>query len=203
MLGIIDIDVMGFVWRIDFSVTSTRISTTKQPAKQGCAKSKVKETTKNKVMHEKRHTSIYDAPPVKIACRCDPREDFGGSHPDPNLAYASDLVARMGLDGNGQPLQQTGDQSAAAEPPSLGAAADGDGDRNMILGRRFFVTPSDSLAVIAANAEAVPYFARAGGLGGAARSMPTSGALDRVCEKQGVPMFETPTGWKFFGCVRK
>lgn len=154
-------------------------------------------------MHEKRHTSIYDAPPVKIACRCDPREDFGGSHPDPNLAYASDLVARMGLDGNGQPLQQTGDQSAAAEPPSLGAAADGDGDRNMILGRRFFVTPSDSLAVIAANAEAVPYFARAGGLGGAARSMPTSGALDRVCEKQGVPMFETPTGWKFFGCVRK
>lgn len=114
----------------------------------------------------------------------------------------------MGLDGNGQPLQQTaGDQSAAAaaaaEPPSLGAAADGDADRNMILGRRFFVTPSDSLAVIAANAEAVPYFARAGGLGGAARSMPTSGALDRVCEKQGVPMFETPTGWKFFGCGRK
>lgn len=102
----------------------------------------------------------------------------------------------MGLDGNGQPQEAT-----AAEPPSLGAAADGDGDRNMILGRRFFVTPSDSLAVIAANAEAVPYFARAGGLGGAARSMPTSGALDRVCEKQGVPMFETPTGWKFFGYV--
>lgn len=140
-----------------------------------------------------------------LSCRCDPREDFGGSHPDPNLAYASDLVARMGLDGNGQPLQRTAaDQSAAeaaAEPPSLGAAADGDADRNMILGRRFFVTPSDSLAVIAANAAAVPYFARAGGLGGAARSMPTSGALDRVCEKQGVPMFETPTGWKFFGYV--
>lgn len=137
--------------------------------------------------------------------RCDPRKDFGGSHPDPNLAYASDLVARMGLDGNGQPLQQTADQSTkeAAEPPSLGAAADGDADRNMILGRRFFVTPSDSLAVIAANAAAVPYFARAGGLGGAARSMPTSGALDRVCEKQGVPMFETPTGWKFFGYARK
>ncbi|CAN0457211.1 unnamed protein product, partial [Hapterophycus canaliculatus] len=111
---------------------------------------------------------------------CDPREDFGGTHPDPNLAYASGLVRRMGLDGNGQPLssrqqqqQQTtveggADQSGAdEEPPSLGAAADGDADRNMILGRRFFVTPSDSLAVIAANAAtAVPYFARAGGLGG-------------------------------------
>lgn len=104
----------------------------------------------------------------------------------------------MGLDSSGQPLQGEAD---AAEPPTLGAAADGDADRNMILGRRFFVTPSDSLAVIAANAAAVPYFARAGGLGGAARSMPTSGALDRVCEKQGVPMFETPTGWKFFGCA--
>lgn len=133
--------------------------------------------------------------------RCDPREDFGGSHPDPNLTYASDLVARMGLDGNGQPTDQSATE--AAEPPSLGAAADGDADRNMILGRRFFVTPSDSLAVIAANAAAVPYFARAGGLGGAARSMPTSGALDRVCEKQGIPMFETPTGWKFFGYVPK
>ncbi|CAB1105895.1 unnamed protein product [Ectocarpus sp. CCAP 1310/34] len=129
--------------------------------------------------------------------RCDPREDFGGGHPDPNLTYASDLVRRMGLDSSGQPLQ--GAAADAAEPPTLGAAADGDADRNMILGRRFFVTPSDSLAVIAANAAAVPYFARAGGLGGAARSMPTSGALDRVCERQGVPMFETPTGWKFFG----
>ena len=133
-----------------------------------------------------------------IIHRCDPREDFGGSHPDPNLAYAPDLVNRMGLDGSGQalPLDQSGGQP---EPPSLGAAADGDADRNMILGKRFFVTPSDSLAVIAANAEAVPYFKKAGGLGGAARSMPTSGALDRVCEAKGVPMFETPTGWKFFG----
>lgn len=138
-----------------------------------------------------------------VSKRCDPREDFGGSHPDPNLAYASDLVGRMGLDGNGQPLAADDDdddpKGGAAEPPSFGAAADGDADRNMILGKRFFVTPSDSLAVIAANAEAVPYFERAGGLGGAARSMPTSGALDRVCDAKGVPMFETPTGWKFFG----
>lgn len=124
-------------------------------------------------------------------------DDFGGGHPDPNLAYASDLVRRMGLDGNGQPLPINNANNE--EPPTLGAAADGDADRNMILGKRFFVTPSDSLAVIAANAKAVPYFERAGGLGGAARSMPTSGALDRVCEAQGVPMFETPTGWKFFG----
>lgn len=100
----------------------------------------------------------------------------------------------MGLDRNGQPLPTGG-----TEPPTLGAAADGDADRNMIVGRRFFVTPSDSLAVIAANIKVIPYFARAGGLGGAARSMPTSRALDRVCEANGVPMFETPTGWKFFG----
>lgn len=133
---------------------------------------------------------------AKYFNRCEPLEDFGGGHPDPNLAYASDLVRRMGLDGNGRPLPATDDQD---EPPTLGAAADGDADRNMIIGKRFFVTPSDSLAVIAANAHAVPYFARAGALGGAARSMPTSGALDRVCEKAGVPMFETPTGWKFFG----
>lgn len=125
-------------------------------------------------------------------------EDFGGNHPDPNLTYASDLVRRMGLDREGQPLPE-GEGPADGNVPSLGAAADGDADRNMILGKRFFVTPSDSLAVIAANAEAIPYFARAGGLGGAARSMPTSGALDRVCEAKGVPMFETPTGWKFFG----
>lgn len=106
----------------------------------------------------------------------------------------------MGLDVSGQPLANDDlPDSSSDEPPSLGAAADGDADRNMILGRRFFVTPSDSLALVAANAEAVPYFERAGGLGGAARSMPTSGALDRVCEAKGVPMFETPTGWKFFG----
>ena len=145
------------------------------------------------------HTA--DFPPlfmILLLCRCDPREDFGGSHPDPNLTYAPDLVRRMGLDGSGQALTLA-ESDGQPEPPSLGAAADGDADRNMILGRRFFVTPSDSLAVIAANAAAVPYFERAGGLGGAARSMPTSGALDRVCSAKGVPMFETPTGWKFFG----
>lgn len=104
----------------------------------------------------------------------------------------------MGLDPQGQPLVD-GPGNDGQEPPSLGAATDGDADRNMILGKRFFVTPSDSLAVIAANVGAVPYFERAGGLGGAARSMPTSGALDRVCLAKGIPMFETPTGWKFFG----
>ena len=124
---------------------------------------------------------------------CEPSEDFGGGHPDPNLIYAADLVQRMGLrpDGSAAP--------DAAAAPVLGAAADGDADRNMILGRGFFVTPSDSLAVIAAHAHLLPWFARAGGLKALARSMPTSGAVDRVAEALGVPLFETPTGWKFFG----
>ena len=86
-----------------------------------------------------------------------------------------------------------------ASVPTLGAAQDGDADRNMILGKGFFVTPSDSVAIIAANAHAIPYFSRAGGLKGVARSMPTSAALDRVAHKQGIPLFEVPTGWKFFG----
>ena len=110
-----------------------------------------------------------------------PLEDFGGGHPDPNLTYAHELVEIMyGIDA-----------------PDLGAASDGDGDRNMILGRGFFVTPSDSLAVIAANAALAPGYAA--GIAGIARSMPTSAAADRVAEKLGVPCFETPTGWKFFG----
>ncbi|RAL50909.1 unnamed protein product [Cuscuta campestris] len=110
-----------------------------------------------------------------------PLEDFGHGHPDPNLTYAKDLVNIMyGEDG-----------------PDFGSASDGDGDRNMILGRGFFVTPSDSVAVIAANAkEAIPYFKS--GLKGLARSMPTSGALDRVAEKLHLPFYEVPTGWKFF-----
>lgn len=110
-----------------------------------------------------------------------PLEDFGHGHPDPNLTYAKDLVSIMyGEDG-----------------PDFGSASDGDGDRNMILGRGFFVTPSDSVAVIAANAkEAIPYFRS--GLKGLARSMPTSGALDRVAEKLNLPFYEVPTGWKFF-----
>lgn len=110
-----------------------------------------------------------------------PREDFGGGHPDPNLTYAHDLVEIM--------------YGAAA--PDFGAASDGDGDRNMILGKRFFVTPSDSLALLAANATLAPAYKQ--GLAGVARSMPTSAAVDRVAQALHIPCFETPTGWKFFG----
>jgi phosphoglucomutase len=110
-----------------------------------------------------------------------PLEDFGGGHPDPNLTYAHELVEII----------------YGADAPDFGAASDGDGDRNMVLGRGFFVTPSDSLAVIAANATLAPGYAA--GIAGIARSMPTSAAADRVAEKLGVPCYETPTGWKFFG----
>lgn len=111
-----------------------------------------------------------------------PLEDFGGRHPDPNLAHAPELVAHMN----------------AADAPDLGAACDGDGDRNLILGRNFFVSPGDSLAVIAEHAAtSIPGY-RAG-LAGLARSMPTSTAVDRVAAAQGVHCYETPTGWKFFG----
>ena len=110
-----------------------------------------------------------------------PLPDFGGGHPDPNPTYADELVARM----------------CAADAPDFGAASDGDGDRNMIVGRRFIVTPSDSLAVLAANATLVPGYAA--GLKGVARSMPTSGAVDRVAQALDIPCYETPTGWKFFG----
>ncbi|XP_061986720.1 phosphoglucomutase, cytoplasmic isoform X2 [Populus nigra] len=119
---------------------------------------------------------------------CVPKEDFGGGHPDPNLTYAKELVARMGL----------GKSNSEVEPPEFGAASDGDADRNMILGKRFFVTPSDSVAIIAANAvEAIPYFSA--GLKGVARSMPTSAALDVVAKNLNLKFFEVPTGWKFFG----
>jgi phosphoglucomutase len=110
-----------------------------------------------------------------------PLPDFGGGHPDPNPTYAEELVKLMHAD----------------DAPDFGAASDGDGDRNMILGRRFIVTPSDSLAVLAANAHLVKGYA--GGLKGVARSMPTSGAVDRVAEALKIPCYETPTGWKFFG----
>ncbi|KAI5670161.1 hypothetical protein M9H77_10525 [Catharanthus roseus] len=111
-----------------------------------------------------------------------PLEDFGHGHPDPNLTYAKDLVNIL----------------YSKDGPDFGAASDGDGDRNMILGRGFFVTPSDSVAIIAANAQAaIPYFQT--GPKGLARSMPTSGALDRVAQKLNLPFFEVPTGWKFFG----
>ncbi len=110
-----------------------------------------------------------------------PLPDFGQGHPDPNLTYAEELVKIMWQEGG----------------PDFGAASDGDGDRNMILGNRFFVTPSDSLAVMAANANRVPGYQK--GLAGIARSMPTSQAADRVAQKRGFACYETPTGWKFFG----
>ena len=110
-----------------------------------------------------------------------PLPDFGGGHPDPNPVWASDLMEAM----------------MAGDAPDFGAASDGDGDRNMIVGRGVYVTPSDSLAVLAANATLAPGYAR--GLAGVARSMPTSRAADLVAEKAGIGSYETPTGWKFFG----
>ena len=110
-----------------------------------------------------------------------PLPDFGHHHPDPNLVHAKALYERM----------------MAPDAPDFGAASDGDGDRNLIIGRHCYVTPSDSLAVLAANAHLAPGYAQ--GLKGIARSMPTSGAADRVAEKLGIPLCETPTGWKFFG----
>ena len=113
-----------------------------------------------------------------------PLPDFGGHHPDPNLVYAADLVARLADD----------------NAPDFGAACDGDGDRNLILGRRFFVSPGDSLALIAEHAkDAIPAFRD--GLAGVARSMPTSTAADRVARELGIRFYETPTGWKFFGSL--
>jgi phosphoglucomutase len=112
-----------------------------------------------------------------------PLEDFGGHHPDPNLVHAKVLYDLM----------------MSPEAPVLGAASDGDGDRNLIIGKHCFITPSDSLAMLAANAHLAPGYAR--GLAGIARSMPTSAAADRVAEALGIPMFETPTGWKFFGTL--
>ena len=110
-----------------------------------------------------------------------PLPDFGGGHPDPNLVHAKDLLDLM----------------MAADAPDLGAASDGDGDRNLIIGRGIFVAPSDSLAMLAANAHLAPAYR--GGIVGVARSMPTSGAVDRVAAALGIPCYETPTGWKFFG----
>jgi len=110
-----------------------------------------------------------------------PLEDFGKGHPDPNPIWAKDLMDLMMSD----------------TAPDIGAASDGDGDRNMIVGKDAYVTPSDSLAILAANAHLAPAYAK--GLAGIARSMPTSGASDRVAEKLGIGSYETPTGWKFFG----
>ena len=110
-----------------------------------------------------------------------PKEDFGGGHPDPNLVHAETLAELM----------------FSEQSPDLGAASDGDGDRNMIVGKHIFVTPSDSLAIIAANADLVPAYKNK--VSGIARSMPTSQAPDQVAKKLGLELYETPTGWKFFG----
>jgi phosphoglucomutase len=120
------------------------------------------------------------APPSSVVAST-PLPDFGGGHPDPNPIYAKDLMRTM----------------FAPDAPDFGAASDGDGDRNMIVGRGFVVTPSDSLAVLAAHADRVPGYAR--GLAGIARSMPTSRAADRVAARLGIACHETPTGWKYFG----
>ncbi len=119
--------------------------------------------------------------PAGTAHNFHPLPDFGGHHPDPNLVHAKALY----------------DEVMSKDGPDFGAASDGDGDRNMVVGKGMFVTPSDSLAVIAANATVAPGYKK--GLAGIARSMPTSGAADRVAEKLGIGIYETPTGWKFFG----
>jgi phosphoglucomutase len=119
--------------------------------------------------------------PAGTVVNAEPKEDFGGLHPDPNPAYADDLIAHL----------------MAPDAPDMGAASDGDADRNMILGRGFIVSPSDSLAVLTAHATKVPGYAS--GLAGVARSMPTSTAADRVAKALGIACYETPTGWKFFG----
>jgi phosphoglucomutase len=119
--------------------------------------------------------------PVGTVVNGEPLTDFGGHHPDPNPVHARELMDTM----------------FGPDAPDFGAASDGDGDRNMIVARGLFVTPSDSLAVLAAHAHLAPGYA--GGLAGVARSMPTSRAVDRVAKRLGIETYETPTGWKFFG----
>jgi phosphoglucomutase len=118
--------------------------------------------------------------PSSSTQNCEPKPDFGGGHPDPNLVYAHSLVEAV-------------DKNSI----HFGAASDGDGDRNMIYGANAFVSPGDSLAIIAHHAKLIPYF-KEQGVYGLARSMPTSGAVDRVAKAQGLQCYETPTGWKFF-----
>ena len=121
--------------------------------------------------------------PAEALANATPLPDFGGGHPDPNPVYAKELIDLM----------------MGPDAPDFGAATDGDGDRNMIVGRGCYVTPSDSLAVLAANAHLAPGYKA--GLAGVARSMPTSRAVDRVAAALGIPVYETPTGWKFFGTL--
>ena len=119
--------------------------------------------------------------PAGTVSNAEPLPDFGGRHPDPNPVHAAELMALM----------------HGTDAPDFGAASDGDGDRNMIVAPGLFVTPSDSLAILAAHAHLAPGYAA--GLAGVARSMPTSRAVDRVAARLGIPCYETPTGWKFFG----
>ncbi len=121
--------------------------------------------------------------PAGTVINGEPKEDFGGGHPDPNAVHAAVLINEM----------------MAPDGPDFGAASDGDGDRNLIVGKGILVTPSDSLAILAANAHLAPGYAK--GIAGIARSMPTSQAADRVAKKRGVDLYETPTGWKFFGTL--
>jgi phosphoglucomutase len=121
--------------------------------------------------------------PSGTAVNAVPLPDFGGNHPDPNPTYAAELIGAI----------------AAADGPDFGAASDGDGDRNMVVGRDGPIGPSDSLAILAANARLVPWFRD--GLPGVARSMPTSRAVDRVAASLGIDCYETPTGWKYFGSL--
>src|SRR3954447_1999194 len=121
--------------------------------------------------------------PLGTAVNAEPKPDFAGHHPDPNPTHAADLVAAL----------------AAPDGPDFGAASDGDGDRNLVVGRGCVISPSDSLAVLAANARLVPWFKD--GLPGVARSMPTSRAVDRVAADLGIDCYETPTGWKYFGSL--
>lgn len=130
-----------------------------------------------KEIFEKRLSANADA-----LINATPLEDFGGGHPDPNLDHASELVTRL---------------NSGSTAPDFGAASDGDGDRNMIIGQNFFVNPSDSLAVMTANAHLLPGYKL--GIRGVARSLPTSQAVDKVAESLGIDCFETPTGWKYFG----
>jgi len=119
---------------------------------------------------------------VNAVINGEPKEDFGGGHPDPNLAHTKELVALL---------------NAGPASPGFGAASDGDGDRNMILGKNFFVNPSDSLAIMTASAHLIPGYSQ--GVCGVARSLPTSRAVDKVANALGIECYETPTGWKFFG----
>jgi phosphoglucomutase len=125
--------------------------------------------------------------PLDTLHNCEVLEDFGGHHPDPNLVYAKELADSLDVF---LTLKDTDNL------PDFGAACDGDADRNMILGKQFFVGPSDSLALITANSSMIPGL---GSLSGVARSMPTSGAVDNVAKALNIPVYETPTGWKFFG----